>query len=113
MHCTQDGYVSPATHQAVPTACPAISTTQLETDYPPMGLRIRLKATYDISGLGPQAKIVAQAMKDYGMILADNGSDWFFQGDDNPGWDNNDLDGLKGIPGSEFEALVPGPIGRL
>lgn len=112
MHCTQDGYVAPASHQAVPNACPAISTAQLQADYPPMGLRIRLRSSYDLSALGPQSRIVAQAMKDYGMILADNGSDYYFQGDDDPGWDNSDLDGLKGIPGDQFEVLVMGQIGR-
>ena len=67
MHCTQDGYVKPATHQAVPTGkngCPAgITTADLEASYPPMGLRVRLKSAYDISGMSSQAKTIAQAMK--------------------------------------------------
>lgn len=112
MHCTQDGYVAPASHQAVPNACPAISQAQLEADYPPMGLRVRLKSTFDVSTLTPQARIVATAMQKYGMILADNGSDYYFQGDDDPSWDDADLGALKAISGDQLEVLVPGPIAR-
>jgi hypothetical protein len=116
MHCTQDGYVVPATHQAVPTGkngCPAgIDSATLRTEYPPMGLRIRLMAGYDISGMPAQARIVAQAMKTYGMILADNGSDYFFQGDDDANWSNNQLNALKNIPGDQFEVIAPGTIAR-
>jgi hypothetical protein len=117
MHCTQDGYVKPASHQAVPTGkngCPAgIATADLEASYPPMGSRIRLKSAYDISGMSSQAKIIAQVMKTYGMILADNGSDYFFQGDDDSRWDDNQLGDLKKIPGDAFDVVVfPGPIGR-
>jgi hypothetical protein len=116
MHCTQDGFVKPATHQAVPggtNGCPAgIQTSDLEANYPPMGLRIRLKPSYDLSSMGTQARVVAQAMKTYGMILADNGSDYFFQGDDDPSWNDTQLNALKAIPGDAFEAMVPGTIGR-
>jgi hypothetical protein len=117
MHCTQDGYVKPASHQAVPTnknGCPAgIATADLEANYPPMGLRIRLQSGYDTSGMSSQAKIIAQAMKTYGMILADNGSDYYFQGDDDANWDDNQLNDLKNIPGNAFDVVVfPGPIGR-
>jgi hypothetical protein len=65
-----------------------------------------------IDALPAQAKIVAQAMKTYGMILADNGSDYFFQGDPNPGWNDTQLNALKAIPGDQFEVIVPGAIGR-
>jgi hypothetical protein len=117
MHCTQDGYVKPASHQAVPTGqggCPkGISTSDLEAGYPPMGLRIRLQKGYDTSGLSAQAKVIAAAMKQYGMILADNGSDYFFQGDDDAGWDNDQLGDLKKIPGDAFDVLTfPSAIGR-
>lgn len=84
----------------------------LTTEYPPMGLRIRLKAGYAINALPAQAKIVAQAMQTYGMILADNGSDYYFQGDPNPGWNDTQLNALKAIPGDQFEVIVPGPISR-
>ncbi len=116
MHCTQDGYVQPASHQAVPrggSGCPAgVVGDALRADYPPMGLRVRLKASYDISALPAQAKVVAQAMKTYGMILADNGSDYYFQGDLDPGWNDDQLNALKAIPGNAFEAITPGAIGR-
>jgi hypothetical protein len=116
MHCTQDGFVNPASHEAVPggtKGCPAgITSAQLRAEYPPMGLRIRLKSSYNISSLQTQARIVAEAMQTYGMILADNGSDYFFQGDEDPGWSDSQLNGLKTIPGDAFEVIVPGTITR-
>jgi len=112
MHCTQDGYVYPASHQAVPSACGSITTATLRANYPPMGLRIRLKSSYVISGMPTQARIVAQAMKTYGMILADNGSDYYFQGDDDSAWNDSQLNALKAIPGDQFEVLTPGTISR-
>jgi hypothetical protein len=112
MHCTQDGFVYPASHQAVPNQCPNITTVELRDQYPPMGLRIRLKATYAISALPAQAKVVAQAMQTYGMILADNGSDYYFQGEPNPSFSDTQLNALKGIPGDAFEVLTPAVIER-
>lgn len=97
---TQKGYILPATHHA------GLSNM----DYPPMGLRVRLKADYDISGLTGQAKVIATAMKKYGMILADNGGSWFFSGETNPGWNDDDLRQLTKIPGSAFEAVYTGEI---
>jgi hypothetical protein len=99
---SQKGYILPATHHA----------GKDNTDYPPMGLRVRLKANYDISQLPGQAKVIAQAMKTYGMILADNGSSWFFQGATDPRWNDDELNNLKDIPGSAFEAVETGPILR-
>jgi hypothetical protein len=98
---TQAGYIFPARHEASSSADPAL---------PPMGLRVRLKADYDISKLPAQAKVIAGAMKKYGMILADNGSSWFFQGAYSPGWNDDDLNALKNIPGSAFEAVQTGTI---
>lgn len=107
MHCTQDGYVTPASHQAVPSQCPkGITNANLRAQFPPMGLRMRLKAGYDISAMSTQAKVIATAMKKYGLILADNGSDYYFQGDPNPGWDDNQLNDLKNIPGDAFEVIT-------
>ncbi|MFA5935565.1 MAG: hypothetical protein WC787_01790 [Patescibacteria group bacterium] len=97
---TQKGYILPATHHA----------GQTNTDYPPMGLRVRLKANYDISNVTGQARVIAEAMKTYGMMLADNGSSWFFQGATDPRWNDDELNQLKGIPGSAFEAVETGPI---
>jgi hypothetical protein len=121
MHCTQDGFVAPASHFAVPTGsggCPAQRTAESLSDYharlralgyPPMGLRVRLKSSYPVAALPPEAKVIATAMKTYGMILADNGSDYYFQGEADPGW-SDDLDVLKTIPGDAFEALATGTV---
>ncbi len=99
---TQQGYILPATHQAGLSG----------TTNPPMGLRVRMKADYDISGLTGQARIIAVAMKKYGMILADNGSSWYFQGATDTRWNDDELNQLKGVPGSAFEAVDTGDIIR-
>ena len=113
MHCTQDGFVSPASHQAVPTACPSgISSTNLRDQYPPMGTRVRLKSTFNTSTLSPQSKVIAVAMQNYGLLLADNGSDYFFQGEPNPSWDDSQLDELKLIGGDQFEVITMPTIQR-
>lgn len=98
---TQRGYIHPATHFA---------SSSTDPNLPPMGLRIRLKNDYDISGLPPQAKVIAAAMKKYGLILADNGGDLFFQGDRNANWDDEDVNSLKAIKGNDFEAVDTGDI---
>jgi hypothetical protein len=97
---SQKGWIHPARHEAGGT----------DNHYPPMGLRVRLKANYDISNVTGQSKIILQALKKYGMILADNGSSWFISGTSNPLWDDNDLNQLKKIPGSAFEVVYTGPI---
>ena len=70
-----------------------------------MGLRVRLKASVDISGFPRQARIVLQALKTYGMILADNGSNWYISGAPNPHWSNDDLHTLGRITGADFEVV--------
>jgi hypothetical protein len=102
---TRRAYVYPARHFA---------SSSTSATLPPMGLRVRLKASYDVAKLPPQARVIAVAMQRYGLILADNGSPWFFQGVSDPRWDDAQLNALKGIPGSAFEAvdtsgLVNGP----
>jgi hypothetical protein len=92
---THDTFVWPARHQA------GVSGTQL----PPMGQRFRLKANYDLSGFSPQVQVILQALKTYGMILADNGSSWYISGAPDSRWDNNVLHELGQVPGSEFEAV--------
>jgi hypothetical protein len=72
---------------------------------PPLGLRVRLKAAVDISGFPKQARIVLQALKTYGMILADNGSDWYVSGAPSPKWSNNELHTLGRITGAMFEVV--------
>jgi len=70
-----------------------------------MGVRVRLKASYRIAGFPPQARIVLRALKEYGMILADNGSDWFVSGAPHPKWSNDQLHALHQVPGSAFEVV--------
>ncbi|MGP3689069.1 hypothetical protein ACTVZO_30960 [Streptomyces sp. IBSNAI002] len=89
-------YVWPARHQAGAAA---------DASLPPMGLRLRLKGSVDTSHLPPQAKAVAEALKTYGAIVADNGSPWYITGEEHSGWDNAQLDALKDFKGSDFEAV--------
>src|SRR5580658_7885601 len=76
----------------------------------PMGMRLRLKASYDISSFPPQAKVILAALQQYGMIMADNGSSMFVTGDPDNRWNNNDLGTLKQVPASAFEVVLMNPI---
>lgn len=100
---TQNGYILPATHFASSRTDPAL---------PPMGLRLRLKASFDVRTLTGQARVIAVAMQRYGLIVADNGSNWFFQGAPSPSWDDDDLGQLKSVSGDWFEVVDTGPIRR-
>ena len=93
---TQRAYVWPASHYA---------SSNTDPNLPPMGLRFRLKANVDISKLPPQARVIAQALKTYGAIVADNGSNWFFTGTQDNRWNNDQLRALKTLRGSDFEAV--------
>ncbi len=73
--------------------------------YPPMGARFRLRASYHPTGMGAKARAVVHAMKVYGLVLADNGSPWFFQGEQNAHWPDRLVEQLKGIPAGEFVAV--------
>jgi hypothetical protein len=73
--------------------------------YPPMGARFRLRASYHPTGLGAKAREVVRAMKVYGLVLADNGSPWFFQGEQNGRWPNGLIEDLKQIPARQFVAV--------
>ncbi len=75
------------------------------TNYPPMGARFRLKASYDASKLGARAQVVVAAMQTYGLVLADNGSPWYFQGERNANWPDRLISDLKLIPASAFVAV--------
>ncbi len=101
---TQDGYIHPATHYASDSGA---------KNLPPMGLRFRMKSSYDISGISGQAHVIAVAMKKYGMFVADNGSNWYFQGEGGSAsgcWNDTDLDQLKNVPGTAFEVVKTGRI---
>ena len=101
LRCTAPSYVAPATHQAVPGGCAG------NTNAPPMGLRVRLKASFDISGFNATAQVFLRAFKKYGLILADNGSNFYFQSEDSSQWSNDEIDNLKDVPASAFEAVAP------
>jgi hypothetical protein len=89
-------YVYPARHFASSDTDPSL---------PRMGERLRLKRSVDISGLPRQARVVATALKRYGLIVADNGSDWYVSGAPNPGWDNDQLHALGRLTGRDFEVV--------
>jgi hypothetical protein len=98
---TQRGFVLPATHFA---------SNRVDATLPAMGMRFRLRGDFDISGLTGQARVIAVAMQRYGLIVADNGSNWFFQGAPDPRWNDADLNQLKRIPGTAFEVVDTGPV---
>jgi len=93
---TDTSYLWPARHEA---------GTASDPNLPPMGARFRLKADFDISGYSPQAQVVLRAMQQYGLILADNGSNWYFGGTADPSWPIGLVDELKTVPASAFEAV--------
>ncbi len=100
---TQRGYVLPATHFA---------SSSTDRDLPPMGLRLRLKRSYDLSRFHGQARVILKALKRYGMIVADNGENWFLTGASDPRWDDEDLNQLKTVPGRAFEVVRTGRVHR-
>jgi hypothetical protein len=95
---TRRAYVYPARHYASDLTSPSL---------PPMGLRVRLKASLDVRPFPRQARIVLVAIKRYGMIVADNGSDWYISGAPNRGWSNDQLHTLARVKGSNFEVVRP------
>lgn len=97
---TRTAFVWPARHEAGASSSPAL---------PPIGLRVRLKRSVSLRGLPPQARIVAQAMKTYGLMLADNGSPWYVSGAPDPHWSNDDLHALARLRGSDFEVVTIRP----
>jgi hypothetical protein len=98
---TRHGYVYPARHYA---------SSDTSANVPPMGMRVRLKATFDISGYPPSARVILQALKTYGMIVADNGSDWFVSGAPDARWNDSELNALKQVQGSNFEVVRMGTV---
>jgi hypothetical protein len=93
---TRRAYVYPARHFA---------SSLTDPDLPPMGLRLRLKASFDVRPFPRQARIVLVALKRYGMIVADNGSSWYISGAPSPGWSNDQLHTLGRVKGSSFEVV--------
>jgi hypothetical protein len=98
---SQRGYIHPATHHA---------SSRTDPNLPPMGLRLRLKASFPIGRYHGQARVILTALKRYGMFVADNGSDWFITGGSDRRWNDEDLNQLKRVPGTAFEAVRTGRI---
>jgi hypothetical protein len=96
MDSTRNAWIHPASHCAGDTDSGAA---------PPMGLRLRLKKGYPLGGMGTAARVIATTMKEYGLIVADNGSNWYISGTSDSRWDDEELDALKAIPGSAFEVV--------
>jgi hypothetical protein len=100
---TQRAYIHPARHFA---------SRSDDSKLPPLGLRVRLRADYDISRFPKTAQVILTALKKYGMLLADNGSDWFISGAPNPKWQDGALATIKRIKGRNLECVVTGPLIR-
>ena len=98
---TRRAYLHPARHFA---------SSSTDASLPPMGMRVRLKASYDISGYPPSAQVVLRALKKYGMIVADNGSDWFLSGAPDARWNDAELNTLKSVRGRDFEVVRMGQL---
>jgi len=98
---TQNSYVWPARHEA---------SSLTGAQYPPMGARFRLKASFDISKFSATNQIILTELQRYGMMLADNGSSWYISGAPDSRWNNDDLHALTTIAGSNFEAVDVSPL---
>jgi hypothetical protein len=96
---TRRAYISPARHYA---------SSRTDPQLPPMGLRVRLKAGFDVSSFPKQARVVLTALKRYGMLVADNGASWYISGAPDPRWKNDDLHTLGRVKGSDFEVVQTG-----
>ena len=93
---TRRAYLPPARHYA---------SSQTNSNLPPMGMRVRLKASVDISTFPPDVQVILNALKKYGMILADNGGGFFVSGAPDPRWNDANIDTMKRIKGSDFEVV--------
>jgi len=98
---TRHAYVAPARHYA---------SSDNDPNVPPMGMRVRLKASFDISKFPADAQVILKALKKYGMMVADNGSNWFISGAPDARWSDDDMNTLKTVQGSNFEVVKMGPI---
>jgi hypothetical protein len=98
---TRRAYVHPARHYA---------SRNRDANLPPMGMRVRLKADFDISAYPACARVVLTALKEYGMFLAQNGSDWFMNGAPDPRWNDRELSTLKRVKGRDLEVVRMGPV---
>ena len=98
---TQRAYILPATHFA---------SRSKDANLPPMGLRVRLRADYDVSKFPKSAQVILTALKKYGMLLADNGSDWFITGTPDNRWSDDELHAIKRVKGHDLECVDTGEL---
>lgn len=98
---TQRGYIFPARHFA---------SRSSDRSLPPMGLRVRLRKDFDIAPYPKSVQVILTALKQYGMLLADNGGDWFISGVPDRRWNDDDLATLKRVKGRDLECVVTGPV---
>lgn len=98
---TRRAYVHPARHFA---------STRTDANLPPMGMRVRLRADFDVRGYPAGVQVILQAMKTYGMLLADNGSGWYVSGAPDPRWNDEQLATLRTVRGRDFEVVRIGTI---
>ena len=98
---TRNSFIHPATHAA---------SNSNNENYPPMGMRVRLKAGFDITGFSTHIQVILKALKKYGMFVADNGSNWYISGGPDSRWNDDELGELKSIQGSNFEVVKMGTV---
>jgi hypothetical protein len=98
---TRNAFIHPATHAA---------SNSNDDGLPPMGMRVRLKAGFDISEFSPPVQVILTALKKYGMFVADNGSNWYISGSPDSRWNDEELGELKSIAGSNFEVVKMGNV---
>ena len=98
---TREAFIAPASHWA---------SSNTSSSAPPMGTRLRLKSTFNISGFSAQNQVILKALQHYGMILADNGSGIYITGAPDNRWNNDDLSKLKTLTGSDFEVVMMGTV---
>ncbi|MHC4917690.1 MAG: hypothetical protein ACYTGB_19620 [Planctomycetota bacterium] len=98
---TQRAYIAPATHFA---------SRSRDAKLPPMGLRVRLKKDFDASRFPKSAQVILACLKRYGMLLADNGGDWFVSGAPHPKWNVDELRWIKKVKGKDLEAVQTGEL---
>ena len=98
---TRRAYVHPARHFA---------SSRTDANLPPMGMRVRLRADFDVSTFPPEVQVILNALKRYGMLLADNGSGWFISGAPDPRWNDDNLAAIKRVSSQNFEVVRMGQV---
>ncbi len=103
-------FTAPVTRRAYEWPARHFASSQDDPALPPMGLRLRLRADYDLSGFSVPVRVILEGLKRYGLILADNGSPWYLSGAPDDRWDNDVLRELRQVKGSDLEAVDVSPL---